>query len=222
MLLSGGPAARTAYDQAFTAVLLGFPLVEGDDLVVEEGRVWMQTMDRLEPVDVILRYVDTDLCDPLELSGSSTFGVPGLLQAARRGDVAVVNGLGSGVLEHPGLAAYLPKVARALLGEDLLLPSLDTWWCGDDQQRAHVLANLDSLVLRPALAGPEGAVVARLGAVGGPARPRPAPHRGRAPRLGRSGGRRAGVHADARRRPPGGPTGVDPDVRASPAGTSTR
>ena len=159
VLLSGGPATRTAYDQAFTAVLLGFPLVEGDDLVVEEGRVWMQTMDRLEPVDVILRGVDTNLCDPLELSGSSTFGVPGLLQAARRGDVAVVNGLGSGVLEHPGLAAYLPKVARALLGEDLLLPSLDTWWCGDDQQRSHVLANLDSLVLRPALAGPEGAVV---------------------------------------------------------------
>ena len=153
------PAARTAYDQAFTAVLLGFPLVEGDDLVVEEGRVWMQTMDRLEPVDVIVRYVDTDLCDPLELSGSSTFGVPGLLQAARRGDVAVMNGLGSGVAEHPALAAYLPKVARALLGEDLLLPSIDTWWCGDDQQRNHVLANLDSLVLRPALAGPEGAVI---------------------------------------------------------------
>jgi uncharacterized circularly permuted ATP-grasp superfamily protein/uncharacterized alpha-E superfamily protein len=154
VLLTPGPHSETAFDQAYLATMLGVPLVEGSDLVVREGRVWLEGMGDLQPVDVILRRVDAAWCDPLDLRTDSGLGVPGLVRALRAGTVAVVNPLGSGVLEHPGLAAYLPRVARAVLGEDLALPSPATWWCGDPAARAHTLAHLDTLVLRHTAGGP--------------------------------------------------------------------
>lgn len=154
VLLTPGPHSETAFDQAYLATMLGIPLVEGSDLVVREGRVWLEGMGDRQPVDVILRRVDAAWCDPLDLRTESELGVPGLVRALRAGTVAVVNPLGSGVLEHPGLAAYLPRVARAVLGEDLALPSPATWWCGDPAARAHALARLDTLVLRHAAGGP--------------------------------------------------------------------
>ena len=149
VLLTPGASSETAFDQAFMATLLGFPLVESDDLTVREGRVYLRTTGRLAPVSVIYRRVDEDWSDPLELRPESQLGVPGLIEAVRRGTVSVANPIGAGVLENPGLLHYLPGIARAFLGEDLSLPSPTSFWCGDDTDRQHVMARLDSLILKP-------------------------------------------------------------------------
>jgi uncharacterized circularly permuted ATP-grasp superfamily protein/uncharacterized alpha-E superfamily protein len=148
VLLTPGAHSETAFDQAYLATMLGVPLVEGEDLVVRDGRVWLEGMAGPEPVDVVLRRVDAQWCDPLDLRADSRLGVPGLVRALRAGTVAVVNPLGSGILEHPALPAYLPRIARAVLGEDLALASPATWWCGDPAARSHALAHLDTLVLK--------------------------------------------------------------------------
>lgn len=153
VLLTPGAASETAYDQAFLATLLGLPLVEADDLVMRGGRVWIRDSERLEPVDVVLRRVDTLMSDPLELRADSGLGVPGLIEASRRGRVAVVNPIGVGVLENAALARFLPAISKALLGEELRLPDTPTWWCGADAERAHVLARLRDLVVRPIAGG---------------------------------------------------------------------
>jgi uncharacterized circularly permuted ATP-grasp superfamily protein/uncharacterized alpha-E superfamily protein len=158
VVLSPGTHSETAYDQAFVASALGFPLVEGSDLVVRDGWVHLEGPgDRLERVDVILRRVDAAWSDPLELRGDSQLGVAGLVEAVRRGRVRIVNGLGAGVLENPGLLPYLPAVCEALLGEQLRLPSVRTWWCGDPDSLDHVLGRLDRLRVRP-IDGPAPAV----------------------------------------------------------------
>ncbi|MGW6128653.1 circularly permuted type 2 ATP-grasp protein [Cellulomonas sp. NPDC055163] len=153
VLLTAGPQSETAFDQAYLSSMLGLPLVEGSDLVVREGRVWMRGLDELEPVDVVLRRVDADFCDPLELRSDSRLGVPGLVRALRAGTVSVVNPLGSSVLENPALHAYLPRLARTVLGTDLALRAPETFWCGDPAALRHVLAHLDELVLAPTYRG---------------------------------------------------------------------
>ena len=129
MLLSPGPWSETAFEHAYLASHLGYPLVEGADLVVRDGHVWMRSLRRLERVDVILRRTDAWFCDPLELRADSKLGVPGLVEAARLGGVSIVNTLGSGVLENPGLLA-LPaapgrgasrRAARAPVGADVVV-----------------------------------------------------------------------------------------------------
>ncbi|MEU4451215.1 circularly permuted type 2 ATP-grasp protein [Nocardioides sp. NPDC023903] len=158
VVLSPGTHSETAYDQAFLASTLGFPLVQGADLTVRNGEVLMRGHgDRLERVDVILRRVDATWSDPLELRGDSQLGVAGLIEAVRRGNVRVVNGFGAGVLENPGLVPYLPAACEALLGEPLRLASLGTWWCGDPAQREEVERRLAAgdLVVRTL----EGAIV---------------------------------------------------------------
>jgi uncharacterized circularly permuted ATP-grasp superfamily protein/uncharacterized alpha-E superfamily protein len=148
VLLSPGSMSETAFEHASIAAQLGYPLVEGADLEVREGRVWLRTVARLVPVDVILRRVDAWFCDPLELRSDSTLGVPGLVDACRTGTVSVVNTLGSGVLENAALLALLPALAPPLLGEELVLQGPATWWCGDPRSRSHVVANLGELVVR--------------------------------------------------------------------------
>ncbi|MDO9378802.1 MAG: circularly permuted type 2 ATP-grasp protein [Nocardioidaceae bacterium] len=149
VVLSPGPESETAFDQAFLASTLGFPLVEGGDLVVREGAVWMRVLGGLEKVDVVVRRVDATWSDPLEMRADSRLGVPGLAEAARRGTVVVVNGLGSGVLENPGLLPYLAAACGDVLGEELRLPAVPTWWCGDPAGLSHVVAHLDDLWVRP-------------------------------------------------------------------------
>jgi uncharacterized circularly permuted ATP-grasp superfamily protein/uncharacterized alpha-E superfamily protein len=149
VVLSPGTHSETAFDQAFVASLLGFPLLEGSDLTVRDGRVWMRTLGKLEQVDVILRRVDSTWMDALELRPGSRLGVTGLLECVRQGTVSVVNNLGSGVLENPALLPFLPELCERLLGEPLRLPSVETWWCGDEASLSHVLANLDTIVVRP-------------------------------------------------------------------------
>ena len=149
VVLSPGTHSETAFDQAFVASLLGFPLLEGRDLTVRDGRVWMRVLGKLEQVDVILRRVDSTWMDALELRPGSRLGVTGLLECVRQGTVSVVNNLGSGVLENPALLPFLPDLCERLLGQQLRLPSVDTWWCGDPAGLGYVLEHLDSIVVRP-------------------------------------------------------------------------
>jgi uncharacterized circularly permuted ATP-grasp superfamily protein/uncharacterized alpha-E superfamily protein len=149
VVLTPGPANETYFEHAYLAARLGYNLAQGDDLTVRDGRVWLKSVQGLKPVDVILRRVDEEWCDPLELRQDSRLGVAGLVEAVRRGNVAIANPLGSGLLENPALIPFLPVLAKALLGEKLLLPSAATWWCGQQREREHVLANLPRLVLKP-------------------------------------------------------------------------
>jgi uncharacterized circularly permuted ATP-grasp superfamily protein/uncharacterized alpha-E superfamily protein len=149
VMLTPGPYNATYFEHAYLASYLGYTLVQGDDLTVRNGQVWLKSIDGLHPVDIILRRVNDDFCDPLELNEESQLGAAGLLEAVRLGNVAVANPLGSSVLENPGLMAFLPSIAREFLKEDLILPSAATWWCGQPQERKYVLDNLDKLVISP-------------------------------------------------------------------------
>ncbi len=150
VLLTPGPHNETYFEHSFLAGHWGFALVEGADLTVRDNRVYLKTLAGLEPVDVIVRRLDDSFCDPLELRGDSLLGVPGLVQAIRSGSVAVDNAIGSGVLETPAHMAFLPGLCRYLLGEDLHMPSVATWWCGQEEPRRYVIEHLDELVIKPA------------------------------------------------------------------------
>ena len=149
VVLSPGSASDIGFDTSFLATMLGFDVVEADDLVTSRGRPWLRAGDRLEPVDVVLRRVEAAMSDPLEFRGNSEIGLPGLIEAARNGHVGIANPVGAGVLDNPALIAHLDGVAEALLGETLLLRSPQTWWCGEPAGLSHVRANLARLVLKP-------------------------------------------------------------------------
>ena len=148
-LLTPGPHNETYFGQAFLARYLGITLVEGGDLTVRDNRVFLKTLHGLERVHVLLRRVDDEYLDPLELRSDSALGVPGLLQAMRAGEVVVANAPGAGWLESPGLSAFWPGVAKALLGEELLLPATTAWWCGEDEAWRRHRGHLDDFVVVP-------------------------------------------------------------------------
>ncbi len=151
VLLSPGPSSPTYFEDSYLARYLGYTLVEGEDLTVRDNRVFLKTLGGLVGVDAVLRRVSDRDCDPLELNNESNLGVPGLVHAARRGQVAVANALGSSVVESPAMMAYLPAICRRLLGEELAVPSVRTWWCGDPNSEKLVLENLERLVIGPAI-----------------------------------------------------------------------
>ena len=155
-LLTPGPYNETYFEHAYLARYLGLPLVEGGDLVVRDERVFLKTVQGLEPIHGLLRRLDDDFCDPLELRADSTLGVPGLLQAVRAGHVVLANALGTGFLESPAVHGFLPALSRHLLGEPLALPSLPTWWCGEPAVWEAVRPELSEHVIRPSF--PIGAV----------------------------------------------------------------
>jgi len=149
VLLTPGPFNETYFEHAFLSRYLGYTLVQGGDLTVRDRIVYLKTLEGLERVDVILRRLDDDFCDPLSLRADSSLGIPGLVQAVRAGTVAVANALGSGLVETAALLAFLPSLCRHLLGEELALPSVATWWCGDAEALAYVVDHLDELVVKP-------------------------------------------------------------------------
>jgi uncharacterized circularly permuted ATP-grasp superfamily protein/uncharacterized alpha-E superfamily protein len=153
VVLSPGTHSETAFDQAYLASLLGFPLVESADLVVLDGKLWMRALGTLKRVDVVLRRIDATYVDPLDLRKDSRLGVVGLVEAQRRGSVTVVNSLGSGILESPGVMRFLPELAELLLGEAPLLKTTQLYWAGIDRERSHLLANLGSLLIRSTTGG---------------------------------------------------------------------
>ncbi len=150
VLLTPGPLNETYFEHSYLAKYLSFTLVEGADLTVRDRRVFLKTVDGLEQVDVILRRVDDSFCDPLELRGDSLLGVPGLIEAIVAGNVQVANALGSGLIETAAIMPFLPGLSRRLLGEELKLPSVATWWCGQPRALGWVLDHLDAVVVKPA------------------------------------------------------------------------
>ena len=150
VLLTPGPYNETYFEHAYLARYLGFSLVEGADLTVRDRKVYLKTVNDLQQVDVILRRVDDSFCDPLELRADSVLGVPGLVDAVAAGNVKVVNGLGSGAIETAAIMPFLPGLAQHLLGETLKLPSVATWWCGQEYALQWVLEHLDNVVIKPA------------------------------------------------------------------------
>ena len=149
-LLTPGPLNETYFEHSYLARYLGFTLVEGADLAVRNRRVYLKTVEGLQPVDVILRRVDDGFCDPLELRADSFLGAAGLVEAVAAGNVRIANALGSGVIETAAIMPFLPALSAHLLGEHLKLPSVATWWCGQEYALEQVLERLDHLVVKPA------------------------------------------------------------------------
>ena len=156
VILTPGSSNETYFEHSYLSSYLGFTLVQGNDLVVKDSHVWLKTMGGLERVDVILRRVDDIYCDPLELKEDSQLGIPGLLQAVRSGHVSIANPIGSSVLENPGLMPFLQSIARYFLSEDILIPTIATWWCGQPKEVEYVLAHLPNLVIKKIQRSPTG------------------------------------------------------------------
>ena len=152
-LLTPGPLNETYFEQVFLARYLGITLVEGSDLTVRGNRLFLKTLHGLEQVHVLLRRVDDEFLDPLELRPDSALGVPGLLQALRAGEVVMANPPGAGFLESPGMTAFLPGIAERLLGEPLRLPAATSWWCGEPAVWAAQRGRLSEFVVSPTFPG---------------------------------------------------------------------
>lgn len=150
VVLTPGPYNETYFEHAYLARYLGYPLVEGEDLSVRGDSVFLRTLTGLRRVHAILRRLDDDYCDALELRGDSAIGVPGVMQVVRAGRVLMANTLGSGLLGSSALMGFLPAIAQRLLGEELAMPSVATWWCGEKPALEHVVSHLDELVIKPA------------------------------------------------------------------------
>ena len=148
VILTPGPHNETYFEHSYLSSFLGYPLVKGSDLVVRGGKLWMKSLKGLKQVDVIYRRVDDVFIDPLELREDSYLGVAGLLEVVRLQNVAIVNPIGSGILENPGLIPFLNNVCKYFLNEDLILPQIASWWCGQEKERHFVLKHLSSFVVK--------------------------------------------------------------------------
>jgi uncharacterized circularly permuted ATP-grasp superfamily protein/uncharacterized alpha-E superfamily protein len=152
-VLTPGPMNETYFEHAYLARYLGFLLVEGEDLTARDDGVFIRTVSGLKRAEVLLRRLDADFADPLELNARSRLGVPGLVQAVRDGTVVIANALGSGVVEARALLSFLPALAPAVLGRDLMLPNVATWWLGDAIARDAILQRFDEVVIASAFLG---------------------------------------------------------------------
>ena len=148
VILTPGPRNETYFEHSYLSSYLGYTLVQGDDLMVKDNFVWLKTVGGLERVDVILRRVDDNYCDPLELKEDSQLGVAGLLQAVRSGNVQIANPLGSGILENPGILPFLPAIAKYYFNKPLILPNIASWWCGQPAELKYVLDNISTLIIK--------------------------------------------------------------------------
>jgi len=152
-LLTPGPYNETYFEHAYLARYLGLTLVEGSDLLVRDAHLFLKTLKGLVPVHGLLKRVDDQYLDPLELRADSTLGVPGLLQAIRAGNVLVANSPGSAFLESPALLGFLPALSRHVFGEELRLPALATWWCGESSAMSEAISHLKECVIKPTYPG---------------------------------------------------------------------
>jgi uncharacterized circularly permuted ATP-grasp superfamily protein/uncharacterized alpha-E superfamily protein len=148
VFLTPGPGNETYFEHVYLSSFLGYTLVQGNDLLVRDGYVWLKSIDQLERVDVIIKRVDDIWCDPLELRRDSVLGIAGLLQVIRLGNVTVLNPPGTSILENYGLMAFMQNACKFLLKEPLLISSIATWWCGQTKELNYVLANLPKLIIK--------------------------------------------------------------------------
>lgn len=148
VVLTPGVYNSAYYEHAYLARLMGVPLVEGRDLVAHDNMIYMRTTTGLRRIDVIYRRVDDDFIDPLTFRRDSSLGVPGLFNAYRAGTVVICNAPGTGVADDKAVYAYVPEIIRYYLGEEPVLPNIETFLCREPSQLAHVLNNLDKLVVK--------------------------------------------------------------------------
>ena len=151
-ILTPGQHNETYFEHAYIARYLGFMLLEGEDLVVQNGEVMVRTVAGLKPVSVLWRRMDASFVDPLELRYDSRIGTPGMTEALREGTISMVNALGSGIMETRAFSAFMPQLSRALMGTTLELPTIATWWCGQERERRHVIDRFDGMMIGPAFA----------------------------------------------------------------------
>jgi len=149
-VLTPGPMSETYFEHAYLARYLGFLMVEGEDLSVRDDGVFVRTVSGLQRTEVLLRRIDADFADPLELNAASRLGAPGLLQAVRDGKVIIVNALGAGLVEARAMLAFLPALARSILGAELAIPNVATWWLGQADVREEIIKKLGGLVIAQA------------------------------------------------------------------------
>ena len=149
-VLTPGPMSETYFEHAYLARYLGFLMVEGEDLSVRDDGVFVRTVSGLQRTEVLLRRIDADFADPLELNATSRLGAAGLLQAVRDGKVLIVNALGAGLVEARAMLAFLPALARSVLGTELAIPNVATWWLGQAEVREQIIENLGDFVIAPA------------------------------------------------------------------------
>jgi uncharacterized circularly permuted ATP-grasp superfamily protein len=148
VLLTPGVFNSAYYEHTFLARQMGIHLVEGRDLVVHEGIVYMRTISGLKRVDVIYRRIDDDFLDPLTFRTDSALGVTGLFHAYRAGNVALANAVGTGVADDKAVYAYVPQIIRYYLDQDMILPNIETFLLESPKHRQHVLQNLDKMVVK--------------------------------------------------------------------------
>jgi uncharacterized circularly permuted ATP-grasp superfamily protein/uncharacterized alpha-E superfamily protein len=149
-LLTPGPMNDSYFEHAYLARYLGLLLVEGEDLTARDDGVFIRTVSGLKRAEVLLRRLDADFCDPLELNAHSRLGITGLVQAVRDGKVVIANALGAGLVEARSMLAFLPALAQHLTGAELAIPNVATWWLGDAELREELLGKLDTMVIASA------------------------------------------------------------------------
>jgi uncharacterized circularly permuted ATP-grasp superfamily protein/uncharacterized alpha-E superfamily protein len=150
VLWTKGPSSQAYFEDAYLARYLGYTLAEGEDLAVRNQQVMLKTLGALVPVEVLFRRLDDDDCDSVELSPRSDSSISGLLEILRNGKVAIANKLGSRIVESPILQSFLPEICRYLLNQELMIPTVETFWCGRPEMLSHVLSNIQTMLIRPA------------------------------------------------------------------------
>lgn len=148
VLLTPGPHNETYFEHAYLSAFLNINLVQGDDLLAKNGTLWLKSLSGLKPVNTLLRRVDDRFCDPLELKNDSKLGTAGLVDAFRQNHLHMINPIGSAIVENLGLNPFMESICRYFLEEELILPQIATWWCGQEKERAFVLENLEKMVIK--------------------------------------------------------------------------
>ncbi len=148
VVMTPGPHNETYFEHSYLAEYFGFSLVQGRDLIVRDGYLWMKNLNGLKKVDVVLRRVDDIYADPLELKEDSQLGVAGLLDVIRKNNVTIVNPIGSRILENSGLNPFMPALCKYFLDEELIIPQIATWWCGQELEKNYVMENLSQLIVK--------------------------------------------------------------------------
>jgi uncharacterized circularly permuted ATP-grasp superfamily protein len=150
VLLTPGIFNSAYFEHSFLAQQMGIELVEGRDLVIEDGCVCMRTTKGFERVDVIYRRIDDDFLDPKSFRPDSMLGVPGLMEAYQAGNVALANAPGGGVADDKVVYAYVPRIVKYYLGEEIILPNVPTYICAEPEDLKYVLENIGQLVVKAA------------------------------------------------------------------------
>ncbi|MDD2698956.1 MAG: circularly permuted type 2 ATP-grasp protein [Arcobacteraceae bacterium] len=148
VLLTPGPHNETYFEHSYLSAFLDLALVQGEDLLARDNQIWLKNLNGLRKVDGILRRVDDRYCDPLELKNDSQLGVTGLLNVARNDNISIINPMGIGILENHGLNPFMKNICKYFLNEELILPQIATWWCGQESELEYVLKNITTLIIK--------------------------------------------------------------------------